>query len=133
MLVEGIAAQDRRGQGQTLPCGSHRHHAAKTQRRVGGSQPGPEEGRREDTRLAEFPGENPNPVLRAAERTEAILYANNSAGRLLETMGWQKGDAAPAVFREIAETTLRANAAREVDVPWRETPCLILLLRAAGR
>ena len=41
VLVEGIAAQDRQGQGETLPCGGHRHHPAEARGRVGGGQPGP--------------------------------------------------------------------------------------------
>jgi PAS domain S-box-containing protein len=40
--------------------------------------------------IAEFPEENPNPVMRVSGGGP-LLYANKPAIRLLETMGWQTG------------------------------------------
>ena len=41
VLVEGIAAQDRQGQEQTLPRGGHRHHPAEARRRLAAANRGP--------------------------------------------------------------------------------------------
>ncbi|MGA2253228.1 MAG: PAS domain-containing protein, partial [Thermoguttaceae bacterium] len=65
--------------------------------------------------VAQFPEENPNPVLRLASDGQ-VLFANRVAESLMTGMGWQRGGAAPSVFREIVETTLRADAVGEVDI-----------------
>jgi PAS domain S-box-containing protein len=44
--------------------------------------------------LAEFPEENPNPVLRISI-DGLVLYANQPAVKLLETMGWHTGQRLP--------------------------------------
>ncbi|MBI5580720.1 MAG: PAS domain S-box protein [Deltaproteobacteria bacterium] len=51
--------------------------------------------------LSQFPGQNPNPVLRvAADGT--LLYANASARNWLATWGWQYDGPLPAAVRAIA-------------------------------
>ena len=65
--------------------------------------------------VAQFPAENPSPVLRLANDGQ-VLFANPAAESLMTDMGWQRGAAAPAVFRKIVKTTLGADAVREVDV-----------------
>ena len=45
-------------------------------------------------RLAQFPGENPDPVLRAAPDGR-LLYANEPGRRLLRSLGWPEGDGLP--------------------------------------
>ncbi len=44
--------------------------------------------------LAQFPTENPNPVLRASTDGR-VLYANGPAEMMLDRMGWREGDPLP--------------------------------------
>jgi PAS domain S-box-containing protein len=55
----------------------------------------------EMNRLAHFPEENPNPVLRVTRGCE-LMYANSPARTLLESMGWKKNSPIPKSLRELA-------------------------------
>ena len=66
-------------------------------------------------RLARFPGQNPNPVLRVSG-DGTIIYANEGSRRLLDTWGCETGQALPERFREVVRDVLAAGASREAEV-----------------
>jgi PAS domain S-box-containing protein len=122
-LVEGISAPDRGGKGKLCRAAVIDITQQKRADELAVANQALKKADEKIRSLAELPGENPNPVLRASG-DGTILYANQPAGRLLQMMGWQPGQAAPAVLREIVETTLRADAAGEVDMPCAESRVL---------
>ena len=65
--------------------------------------------------LAQFPFENPYPVLRIA-RNGALLYVNPAG--LIQLPGWnlQKGETAPVMLREIVSRLLSTGSAQGVDL-----------------
>jgi len=65
--------------------------------------------------LAEFPEENPNPVIRAF-RDGSVLYANQPALRLLELMGWQAGHSLPKELLQQARRVLERGEKHEFDL-----------------
>jgi PAS domain S-box-containing protein len=75
------------------------------------------ESRREVERLAQFPEENPNPVLRIG-RDGALLYANSPAREWLAAMG-QTADGSeslPAAIGELAAGALRKEHGVEAEL-----------------
>jgi len=69
-------------------------------------------------RLARFPSENPNPVLRIAE-DGSILYANQASAPLLEAWDCQPGDALPNDWRSFSLRVLRSGQGGEAEVQVR--------------
>ena len=65
--------------------------------------------------LAEFPKENPNPILRASG-DGSVLYANQPAVRLLEAMGWQAGQPLPEELLRPARRVLEGGGQRDFDL-----------------
>ena len=65
-------------------------------------------------RLANFPDENPNPVLRISSDS-AIIYANQSSKELLGQWGCQVGQLLPNGYRNIIEKTLRSGKSSEIE------------------
>jgi PAS domain S-box-containing protein len=65
--------------------------------------------------LAELPQENPNPVLRISS-DGLVYYANPSAIKLLELMGWQAGQALPVLIREQVQRKMEESETREFDL-----------------
>jgi PAS domain S-box-containing protein len=63
--------------------------------------------------LARFPQENPDPVIRLT-RDLTVLYANDSAGRLLGELGVEVGSPAPRVLAEPA--TLARDTRKRIKV-----------------
>ena len=59
--------------------------------------------------LAQFPQENPNPVMRAGGDGE-LLYANHPGMSLLEKMGWRKGSRLPEVLARPLGLALKTGA-----------------------
>ncbi len=68
----------------------------------------------EIARLAKFPSENPNPVLRLA-RNGTILYANDASKTLLAEWGSAIGRPAPRYWQEIAAESLEKKANNIVE------------------
>ena len=64
--------------------------------------------------LAQFPQENPNPVMRAGGDGE-LLYANHPGMSLLEKMGWRKGSRLPEVLARPLGLALKTGAGQEVE------------------
>lgn len=68
-------------------------------------------------RLARFPAENPNPVMRA-EADGRVIYGNPPSRPLLEAWGTQVGRFLPDRWVETVREVLSADATREVDIPY---------------
>ena len=66
-------------------------------------------------RLARFPGENPNPVLRI-EKDGTILYANEASLNLLSVWGCQVGQPLPDHWREFTLDVLGSGSAKSTEV-----------------
>ena len=69
--------------------------------------------------LAEFPSENPFPVLRISQ-DGTILYSNGPGGVLLEKWNRKVGQNVPARWKQIIKEVLRTNSERVEDVKWGE-------------
>ena len=74
------------------------------------------EGQREDeiARMAMFPRENPNPVLRV-DGNGVLLYANESSLPLLEHWGCETGQPLPDKWRQLAECALQSGEVQKGD------------------
>ncbi|HYV31877.1 MAG TPA: PAS domain S-box protein, partial [Candidatus Binatia bacterium] len=68
-------------------------------------------------RLAQFPEQNPSPVLRIGD-DGTLLYANSSARLLLATLGWKSDGVLPDVVR-----SLMSEARRQACLIEREICC----------
>lgn len=66
-------------------------------------------------RSAQFPEENPSPVLRCSSEGD-ILYANASARKWLTTLGWQAGEALPQAVRMTVDRACGPDAAVESEI-----------------
>ncbi len=55
-------------------------------------------------KLAQFPGQDPNPVMRVAS-DGALLYANEAAGRWLAGLGWSKDEPLPPDLLALADSS----------------------------
>ncbi len=65
--------------------------------------------------LAEFPQENPNPILRVFG-DGAVLYANQPAIRVLKAMGWRAGQGLPEELLRPARRAMEAGETLEFDL-----------------
>jgi PAS domain-containing protein len=65
-------------------------------------------------RLAEFPSENPNPVLRVA-KDGTILYANKGSLPLLNLWGSQVGQLLPDDWRKFTSDALTSGSRKEAE------------------
>ena len=70
-------------------------------------------------RLARFPSENPNPILRVSQDGR-ILYANESSGPLLAVWGCAGGDLVPLPWCETVRESLASQSSGLVDVQCSE-------------
>ncbi|MDY7041804.1 MAG: GAF domain-containing protein, partial [Chloroflexota bacterium] len=68
-------------------------------------------------RVAKFPGENPNPVLRVAENG-TLLYANEASRPLLRAWGCQVHQALPDYWREFTLNVLSSGVKEETEVEY---------------
>ena len=66
-------------------------------------------------RLARFPGESPNPMLRVA-RDGAVLYANEASSPLLNIWGCREGQPFPDDWREFTLDVLSTGSRRDAQV-----------------
>ena len=66
--------------------------------------------------VAQFPEQNPNPVLRLAQ-DGAVLYANTAAQRLLAAFGWPAGGPAPEPLLQPALAALRQSVPSSLELP----------------
>ncbi|MFH1862277.1 MAG: PAS domain S-box protein, partial [bacterium] len=66
-------------------------------------------------RLARFPSENPNPVLRLS-RDGIVMYANAASGALLAMWGCAVGGSAPQFWRDLAAQLLVSRENKTVEV-----------------
>ena len=66
-------------------------------------------------RLAQFPAQNPNPILRVTAGGD-VLYANAAARALLERMGWKENTPLPPSLRAIAPKAEGRDGAVEAEV-----------------
>ena len=66
-------------------------------------------------RLARFPSENPNPVLRVA-RDGTILYANEASLPLLDVWGCQQGQPLPDNRRKLTLDVLGSGSSKDAEV-----------------
>ena len=64
--------------------------------------------------LAEFPSENPGPVLRLRE-DGILLYANEASRVPLEAWGCRVGELAPQFWRDVVTETLASRSGKRVD------------------
>jgi PAS domain S-box-containing protein len=67
--------------------------------------------------LAQFPGENPNPVLRL-DRDGIIRYGNKASGPLLETWGCREGERIPDRWHHIVLETLSSRRVQQAECVW---------------
>ncbi len=65
--------------------------------------------------LAQFPDENPNPVLRVS-RDGVLLYANRSSQEWLETWQAQIGSRIPLVWQEVISRLLDTGNLEEIEI-----------------
>ena len=73
----------------------------------------------EINRLAKFPSQNPNLVLRVA-RDGTILYANEASLPLLNVWGRQTGQPLPDDWREFALDALSSGLSKEAEVEYED-------------
>lgn len=73
------------------------------------------EGMAEVLMLAEFPAENPSPLLRVAQEG-TILYANKASADLLRHWGCQRGEALAVPWRNLVADTLESSKTRTTEV-----------------
>ncbi len=73
------------------------------------------DAQRELEQLAQFPSENPNPVMRVAADGR-LLYANRASELLLKTWEARVGEAVPEMIAEIADGVVAAGSTRELDL-----------------
>jgi len=66
-------------------------------------------------RLAKFPGENPNPVLRVA-KDGTILYVNKASQPLLNVWGCQEGQPLPDYWRKFTSDVLSSGTSEDTEV-----------------
>jgi PAS domain S-box-containing protein len=66
-------------------------------------------------RIARFPGENPNPVLRL-QQDGRVLYVNDAGQVVMHAWGCQVGDYAPAFWRELVAESAATRSVKVVDV-----------------
>ena len=88
-----------------LALALHSLHMAQEHQRAG----------EEIARLARFPSENPNPVLRVA-RDGTLTYANEGAAPLLEAWGCQVGERLPEDRAQMCAEALSSNVANTIEV-----------------
>ncbi|MBT7080411.1 MAG: PAS domain S-box protein [Chloroflexi bacterium] len=69
----------------------------------------------EISRLAKFPSENPNPVLRI-DKDGTVIYANDASGILLDTWGYSNTKCVPERTREIITEVLQSGVKSDVEV-----------------
>ncbi len=65
--------------------------------------------------LAEFPEQNPNPVLRVSA-TGSLLYGNSVAIKLLMSLGWRQGDSVPGSFSTMFPAVARSGSLEHAEV-----------------
>ena len=75
-------------------------------------------------RLAKFPSENPNPVLRVAQ-DGTVLYANRASRPLLESWKCQIGQPLPVEWRQFVSNAIDAGLSREADVQVEDRQLLL--------
>jgi len=78
-------------------------------------------------KLASFPAENPNPVLRIA-RDGTILYCNAASHALLSSMNCEIGKPAPADWCQAVEEVFDSGTKKEVEKTYGEQTYLFLLV-----
>jgi two-component system CheB/CheR fusion protein len=66
--------------------------------------------------VAQFPRENPNPVLRLGDDGRP-LFLNDAAEAWLVAEGWKRGAPVPSQLREAIESVMRGSAPGEFDLP----------------
>ena len=118
VLLEGIAAPGRQGQGKCccvavidITQQKRADELGAANRALQSEIVARKQAEDELRTIAEFPQENPHPILRvSADGT--VLYTNQPAARLLETMGWQAGQALPEDLLARRETSCRSAPAR---------------------
>ncbi|MFC1866133.1 PAS domain S-box protein [Chloroflexota bacterium] len=69
----------------------------------------------ERAKLAKFPSENPNPVMRVA-KDGTILYANKASSSLLNTWGCKKGQSLPVYWCNFALDTFHTGENKKSEV-----------------
>jgi PAS domain S-box-containing protein len=78
-------------------------------------------------RLARFPDENPNPVLRATS-TGKIIYANRASELLLNDWHAKVGDDLPADWKELIGELLSTDSRKTIDVQCVDTTYSIMIV-----
>jgi len=78
-------------------------------------------------RLAKFPEENPNPVMRLSQ-DGVVLDANKASGRLLQDWGCEVGGRAPKYWRDLVNELYASQSSRSVDVELGDQTLLFTLV-----
>ena len=66
-------------------------------------------------KLAKFPAENPNPVLRVA-KDGGIIYANKKSEPLLSFWGCQIGEPLPEEWRQLTADVFKAGTGKQIEL-----------------
>jgi len=77
------------------------------------------EAEQEIRRLAKFPSENPNPVMRL-NHDGTIFYANEGSQKFLAEWGCARGERAPNFWQEVVAETLGTQATKFVETEFSE-------------
>jgi diguanylate cyclase (GGDEF)-like protein/PAS domain S-box-containing protein len=77
------------------------------------------QAKEEITKLARFPSENPNPVLRVG-KDGTILYANRASLPLLDVWGCQIGQPLPDHWHRVILDVLSSGASKDTEVEYED-------------
>jgi len=89
------------------------------------------EAEEEVSRLAKFPSEDPNPVLRISG-DGTVLYSNDPGRAMLEAAGWARGRPVEGPWRAQVRQALDAGAGHCWEVPCRERTLALTFAPVAG-
>ena len=81
--------------------------------------------------LAQFPAENPDPVMRV-DIKGSIVYANPASRTLCASLGWEKGESVPAQWRQSILQALSSGRSQEVEVQVKDRVLSLVIAPASA-